>query len=222
MFGSPGSYEISTAGHCGGVGTVVTMIGAVSDKTISGVPTPVLLDIGTISHSTGDGGIGRDWALVRVHPEQQHLVTPTMAFWGGPIGQFTATGELVDVSEGKNIRPGVDPNPFLAQTILHYGHGVGVGAGGTPRVGTSIAWQPTLFIWSGAITPGDSGSGSNTLLGDTIGAHREAAGINTHIYVDPFLENGIGILAGTRVTQVNGTMANGQLLPYPAPVPGAP
>mgnify|MGYP000629698461 CR=1 FL=1 len=31
---------------------------------------------------TGDGGIGRDWALISVKPEWQSLVTPTMAFWG--------------------------------------------------------------------------------------------------------------------------------------------
>ena len=71
----------------------------------------------------------------------------------------------------------------------------------------------------GAATPGDSGSGSNTLLGDAIGDQREAAGINTHIYLGALFDGFFGILAGTRVTQVQGTMANGQLLPYPAPTP---
>ena len=47
----------------------------------------------------------------------------------------------------------------------------------------------------------------------------EAAGINTHIYVDASLRTGLGTFAGTRATLVNGTLANGQILPYPAPTP---
>jgi hypothetical protein len=102
---------------------------------------------------------------------------------------------------------------------VHYGHGVGVGTGGTPRSGTAINWQPDHFTFFGVITPGDSGSGSNTLTGDTLGANRQAAGINTHLYVDPSLKTGVGLMAGTRATLVNGTLANGQILPYPAPTP---
>jgi hypothetical protein len=33
------------------------------------------------------------------------------------------------------------------------------------------------------------------------------------------MREGLGIMAGTRATQVQGTLANGQILPYPAPVP---
>jgi hypothetical protein len=224
VFGSPGAYQISTAGHCGKVGDVVTMLGAAGDHTISGVPVPVLLDVGKISKSTGDGGIGNDWALIDVDERYQHLVTPTMAFWAGPVGMFTSTGRVVDVSVfgGRFIDPEVTvtPNAALVQQILHYGHGVVVGTGGTPRSGTSITWNTDSFIWFGAITPGDSGSGSNTLLGDSVGDQREAAGINTHIFVDSNLSKyGLGYLAGTRATKVSGTLANGQLLPYPAPTP---
>ena len=53
---------------------------------------------------------------------------------------------------------------------------------------------------------------------DGLGDEREALGINTHIYVDASLKTGVGYLAGTRATLV-GTPTNGQLLPYPAPVP---
>lgn len=76
-----------------------------------------------------------------------------------------------------------------------------------------------MFI--GAITPGDSGSGANTLTGDTVGANMEAAGIMTHIYVDPLMRQGIGIMGGTRATKV-GTPTNGQIVPYPVPIQGLP
>jgi hypothetical protein len=121
------------------------------------------------------------------------------------------------------LQPSVSttPNPALAQEIVMYGHGAGVGAGGTPRVGTAIAWRSTWYMFFGAITPGDSGSGTDTLLGDSPGDNMEAAGINTHLYVDPLMREGLGIMGGTRVTLV-GTPANGQLVPYPVPAPGLP
>jgi hypothetical protein len=202
--------QISTAGHCGKTGDVVSMIGLVGDRV------PVILDIGTISRSTGDGGVGKDWALIGINPAYASLLSPTMAFWGGPRGVFTKTGHVVDANSGT-----VTADPFLAQQIVHYGHGTGVGTGGTPRSGTAIAWGATHFMFNGVITPGDSGSGSNTLTGDTVGANMEAAGINTHIYVDPLMRDGVGIMAGTRATAV-GTPTNGQLVGYPVPLPVLP
>ena len=216
VYGSPGAYDISTAGHCGKTGDIATVIGVVGNNT------PVLIDFGKFATSR-DGGVGADWALIDIFPQYQHLVTPTMAFWGGPRGQFTKTGSVAGFSFGGNnlFRPQVttNPDPFLAQGIAHYGHGTGIGAGGTPRAGSAVSWGTTHFMFFGAITPGDSGSGSNTTGGDTVGAANEAAGINTHIYVDPLMRKGLGIMAGTRVTAVNATMANGQLIGYPAPIP---
>jgi hypothetical protein len=143
-----------------------------------------------------------------------------MAFWGGPIGMYTSQGEVVDVNlTGRQPSVSVNPNPTLVQQVVHYGHGVGVGTGGTPRSGSAIAWGAKHFMFFGAITFGDSGSGANTLTGDAVGDNREAAGIMTHIYVDPLMRQGLGIMGGTRATQVAGTLANGQILPYPAPVP---
>ena len=89
----------------------------------------VLLDFGTYSSSTGDGGVGNDWALISVNAAYQSLVTPTMAFWGGPRGVFTKTGEVAGYSfHGNNLldpEVSVNPDPFLAQQIVHYGHGAG-------------------------------------------------------------------------------------------------
>jgi hypothetical protein len=212
VYGAKGAYKISTAGHCGKVGDIATVIGVVGNHT------PVLIDIGKFTSSTGDAGIGKDWALISVDAAWQSLVTPTMAFWGGPIGMYRATGQVVaaDLTKGSIT---TNPNPTLVQQIVHYGHGAGVGAGGTPRSGTAINWRSNYFTFFGAITPGDSGSGSNTLTGDAIGANRQAAGINTHIYVDGSLRTGLGTMAGTRATLVGGALANGQLVPYPAPTP---
>jgi hypothetical protein len=121
-------------------------------------------------------------------------------------------------------RPGVslNPNPALVQQLVHYGHGIGIGAGGTPRSGTAITWRTSHFMFFGAINFGDSGSGANTLTGDALGANRQAAGILTHLWIDPLMRQGLGIMGGTRATQVAGTLANGQLLPYPAPAPFLP
>ena len=52
----------------------------------------------------------------------------------------------------------------------------------------------------------------------------KAAGINTHLYVGTsyYAQYGLGVMAGTRATLVQAALANGQLVPYPAPVAGAP
>ena len=215
VFGSPGSYRVSTAGHCGKTGDIVSMIGLVGDSV------PVVLDIGRTSTSV-DGGLGNDYAFIDVFPEYQHLVTPTMAFWGGPRGVYTSQGDVAATS-GSRIPPGItlNPNPALVQQIVHYGHGTGVGAGGTPRSASAISWRADTFMFFGAISPGDSGSGSNTLLGDAPGDNMEAAGINTHLYVDLLMRQGLGIMGGTRTSKI-GTPANGQIVPYPAPAPGLP
>lgn len=222
-YGSPGNYDISTAGHCGATGDTATVIAGFGNRAdATGV---VLLDFGRYAQSTGDAGLGRDHALIDVDPAFQGLVTPTMCFWGGPRGRFDSTGAVAGIGFGGNnlLDPqvSVDPNPALAQTIVHYGHGTGIGAGGTPRVGEAIAWGDTHFMFSGAITPGDSGSGANTLLGDATGDNMEAAGIITHIWVDALMRDGIGIMGGTRASSV-GTPATGQIVPWPAPVPGLP
>jgi hypothetical protein len=44
----------------------------------------------------------------------------------------------------------------------------------------------------------------------------------THLFIDPLMRQGLGIMGGTRATSVAGTLANGQIVPYPAPAPGLP
>jgi hypothetical protein len=220
VYGAPGSYDISTAGHCGQTGDIGTVIAAVGNR--GGAAGPVLLDFGQFASSV-DGGLGNDYAKIDIYPQYQHLVTPTMCAWGGPRGVYTKTGGVAQFTYRGGFPSGVSvtPDPFLAQTVVHYGHGTGVGAGGTPRAGETIHWGSTHFMFFGAISPGDSGSGANTLAGDSVGANMEAAGIMTHLYVDPLMRQGFGIMGGTRTTKV-GTPANGQIVPYPVPVQGLP
>ncbi len=232
VYGTPGAYKISTAGHCGNIGETATVIAALGNR--AGTLNPILLDFGKFSTSHNNG-LGDDWAIIDIDPQWQSLVTPTMCFWGGPRGMYTKTGSLAAVNIPRNGRPptvSVTPDPALAQTIVHYGHGLGAhtlvtglavsAPGGTPRVGEAIHWGARHFMFNGYIAPGDSGSGANTATGDSTGANMEAAGIITHIWIDPFMKSGIGIFAGTRSTQVTGALANGQIVPYPIPLPGGP
>ena len=208
---------ISTAGHCGQTGSTATVIAALGNRPdATGV---VLLDFGTFG-SSHDNGLGDDYATIGINSDLMGLVTPTMCFWGGPRGVYAKTGDVAAI-DARNGSVSVNPDPLLAQTIVHYGHGAGVGAGGTPRVAEAIAWRPDHFMFSGAIAPGDSGSGANTLLGDTVGANMQAAGIITHIWVDPLMRDGIGIMGGTRATKL-GTPTSGQIVPYPIPISGLP
>ena len=146
VFGSPGSYSIGTAGHCGNAGDLVTSV---------------------------NGGIGNDFALVSIRPELQEWVSPTMAVVAGPCGSYTGSG----------------PEP-----VFHYGHGLAVGTGGTPRAGLALKWDSTAFGWSGAAAPGDSGSAVRVNTG------MQAAGDLTHLVVDTtWLPS---YIAGTRMNRI--------------------
>lgn len=222
VYGAPGAYSIATAGHCGPAGTTATVIAGFGNR--SGVLNPILLDFGTFV-SSRDGGIGNDYAMIDIKAQFQNLVTPTMPVWGGPRGMFTKTGAVATagLADSDPLPPvSVTPDPFLAQTIVHYGHGTGIGTGGTPRAGAAMFWGNNHFMFFGAISPGDSGSGANTVAGDKAGATMEAAGIITHLYVDPLLRRGAGLMAGTRATLLGGAPARGQLVSYPVPVSGLP
>jgi hypothetical protein len=167
VFGSPGSYSIGTAGHCGAVGQQVTLL------TIApGGSNPVLVDIGTIQRSV-DGGVGNDFAIVSIRPELQTWVSPTIAVVAGPCGSYGGAG----------------PEP-----VFHYGHGLAVGTGGTPRAGLALTWQANAFGWSGLAAPGDSGSAVRVNTG------MQAAGDLTHLVVDTnWLPS---YIAGTRMGRI--------------------
>jgi hypothetical protein len=167
VFGSPGSYSIGTAGHCGKAGGPVTLL-----TLAPGGANPVLVEVGTIQTSV-NGGIGNDFALVSIRPELQSWVSPTIAAVAGPCGSYSGSG----------------PEP-----VFHYGHGLAVGTGGTPRAGLALTWQASAFGWSGLAAPGDSGSAVRVNTG------MQAAGDLTHLVVDTnWLPS---YIAGTRMSRI--------------------
>jgi hypothetical protein len=167
VFGSPGSYSIGTAGHCGKAGETVTLL-----TLAPGGANPVLVDIGTVQKSV-DGGIGNDFALVSIRPELQSWVSPTIAVVAGPCGAYGGSGP---------------------EAVFHYGHGLAVGTGGTPRAGLALTWQASAFGWSGGAAPGDSGSAVRVNTG------MQAAGDLTHLVVDTnWLPS---YIAGTRIGRI--------------------
>jgi len=183
---SSGNFFVGTAGHCGSVGDSVDMLFL-----------PVgLANIGQVVLSTGDAGIGNDFALISINPALYQDVSPSMAFWGGPTGAFTGSGLTV---------------------VEHIGWGVGVGTGGTPRVGLGVEFTPNEWRFEGLITPGDSGSGANTLGG-------LAAGNITHISIDLSHPEDI---VGTSIRKILQILGSGFRLATcpsatPWPLPGCP
>jgi len=120
--------------------------------------------------------------------------------WGGPQGVYTSNSPTV---------------------VEHFGHGVALGTGGTPRAGLApiiTARNGTAFAWYGAASPGDSGSGVKAVTG-------EAVGNLTHIVIlDCNKVNNCpgqilpGMIAGTRMTKIlriasGWTLRNGSLIP---------
>ena len=166
VFHSGASQFIGTAGHCGGVGDQVSM-----------VFLPLgLANIGQVVKSTGDAGVGNDFALISIKPSLKKYVSPSMPFWGGPTGPYTGAG---------------------APTIIkHVGWGLGIGTGGTPRIGIGTFYNP-LGAWRmvGVINLGDSGSGAEAGNG-------QAVGNITHISVQIGGSGFVGDAAGTAMQKI--------------------
>lgn len=145
IFQKGSTLAIGTAGHCVGSGKVTLLTLA------PGGANPVLVELGRVLLKR-NAGIGKDYALVEIPPALHSWVFPTQAVVGGPCGVYTAN----------------DPLP-----VAHYGHGVVVGTGGTPRAGMGFSldrdpigvkgtdwdWDADSIVWAGLINGGDSGSG---------------------------------------------------------------
>ena len=137
------SKYIGTAGHCAGGGkTVIAQIGMRVDPTDSVIVT--LAAIGSVVKSV-NGGIGKDFALVRINPGLK--VVPGVGGALGPTGVFCG-----------------DP---VGQPVMHYGHGyIFFVEQGTAKFGEVIPdltlllkfASPDGFNWAGYGVPGDSGS----------------------------------------------------------------
>lgn len=133
---------ILTAGHCAGAGQQVSLVAEG--------------DIGVVVASR-NGGVGADYALVRVDPQHEAKVSGSMVGWHGPVGLAT------QVEEG---------------LVHHYGWGATTWQAHATRcrAGATIGafWGVASFGFVGHVIWGDSGSGTNTMSG-------KALGINTHL-----------------------------------------
>lgn len=197
VFATNSGYAIGTAGHCvEKVGQMVTLLTIAPDSEI-----PVLVTIGPVL-ARHDNGPGDDFALVAIPASLNNWVFPTIAGVGGPCGAYTGNG-LVQVEIPKLFR-GQDTSVELEQ-VAHYGHGLGVGTGGTPRTGVSLYWDADAFYWDSPAAPGDSGSAVRI-------STLEAAGDLTHLIVDTKKPG--AIVAGTRITKMmqigGGTLVDSQ------------
>jgi hypothetical protein len=126
----------------------------VGDEVVLIMAPGVLVNIGQTVKSV-DGGVGNDFALVQIRPELHSQTNPSMAIWGGP----TAVG-----------------TPRFGQGLLHVGHGLAIGTGGTPRAGLTTYTgggdtndETAAYGWDGAATPGDSGSAVRDATGPAVG-----------------------------------------------------
>ena len=164
IFRKSGAYGIGTAGHCvNGVGQEVVLL-----TLAPGGGNPVLVEVGKVVVHV-DKGIGADFALVSVRPQLSAWVDPTIAVVAGPCGAYGGSGP---------------------ETVAHYGHGLAIGTGGTPRAGVALTWNAASFGWDGAAIFGDSGSPVRV-------TRLQAAGNLTHLVVDTrWLPS---FIAGTRI-----------------------
>ena len=164
----PGSWMLSPSwctmnfvfGGTDSIGTAGHCAQVGDEVTLVAAPG-VLMAIGTTTKSV-DGGIGNDFALVDVYPAMEQYVNPSMAIVAGPTGSKA---------------------PALGDGILHVGHGLAIGTGGTPRAG--VVTYPNFPVagdifgqdkndadaygWNGAVTPGDSGSAARAVTGEAVG-----------------------------------------------------
>ena len=180
---------LSTAGHCVAVGEAVYAVAA---------PQPVVFRVGLAVASTGDRGVGDDWALVAIDPAWRPYTDSDAALVGGPHGSATDL-------------------PAPGALVKHVGHGRGVGAGGTARVGSFSGGNDTAFRFVGAAQPGDSG-GPVLLVGTPGGADDAALGILTHSGTGVVRHGDQGATCqcgafGTRVTRIPATLDEGDGLP---------
>jgi hypothetical protein len=166
IFSQGSNFAIGTAGHCANAGDPVVLL-----TVAPGGANPVLVDVGNASVSHNNG-VGDDFALVPINPVLNAWVDPTTAVIGGPCGRYSGSGP---------------------ETVRHYGHGLAIGTGGTPRAGVALTWTVDAFGWDSPSIFGDSGSPVEV-------TNFGAAGDLTHLVVDTnWLPS---VVAGTRIGKI--------------------
>lgn len=185
IFGSPGSYSIGTAGHCAKPKKPVVILAAPTLLAAIGKPNVV-----------HDNGVGDDYALVPVASQFQQYVDPNVAVIGGPQGGVY-TGEASLTS----------PVP-----VKHFGHGLVIGTGGTPRAGVATGTDKGAFYFASPAIFGDSGS--PVLVAGSLSAPLgQGFGILTHLII--MVRRLPAFVGGTRLTVVRAPLVDGDLNALP-------
>jgi hypothetical protein len=179
-----GKLAIATAGHCvDKVGQHVTLV------TIApGTDNPVLVDIGAVvERKFTESKLAPDYAIVAIRPALYDWVFPTIAEVGGPCGAYTGNGvaQVPVPTVFKGQEPQVEP-----EVLFHYGHGLGIGTGGTPRSGVALYWDAVSYWWTSPSMLGDSGSPVRT-------STLQAAGNLTDLVV--YTNHPGAVVEGTRI-----------------------
>lgn len=134
-------YYATTAGHC------------LSEGQQAKVPGYGLF--GMTVFSTGDGGVGNDYAVIEIYDIFEDDVSGEMCSIGGPTGQ--------------------NDDAILGEPVVHSGVGQGVGfpfdhlVPPRPRAGVGTLWGAVSFAWYGGAIPGDSGSAIRLQSGGSLG-----------------------------------------------------
>lgn len=200
VFGNGTDLAIGTAGHCADkVGQAVTLLTIAPGSP----PRPenlVLVTIGNVI-SRADSGVGSDFALVDVKPELEPWVLSTTPVVGGPCGKYTGSGlarvPVPRLSRGQVATAG-------PETVEHYGHGLGIGTGGTARSGVALYWNRDAYYWTSPGIFGDSGSPVRV-------TNLQAAGDLTHLVVEFPPKHPGAVVAGTRISKME-SLAKGYTL----------
>ena len=167
VFKKRNALAIGTAGHCvDKLGQHVVLLTLAPTNS-----NPVLVDIGTVI-ARHENGVGDDFALVSIYPSLYQWVNATIPVVAGPCGAYYGSGP---------------------ETVWHYGHGLVIGTGGTPRAGVALTWKTDAYGWDGLAIFGDSGSPVRV-------TNLQAAGNLTHLVVDTrWLPS---FIAGTRIGKI--------------------
>lgn len=211
---STGAIGIGTAGHCIAPGQRAEVV--MVDARPGGRLLATLRPIG-IATRVWAGGIGHDFALIEVFPDLVPLVDPAIRGARGPCGAYDgilATGPSTWV-------PGT-PFPITqgGLPLVHVGHGLAVGTGGTIRIATGAEPRPehvqtSHIAVNGLVGAGDSGSPVR-LAAATPGATSRlaAVGILTHALV--FEDVPAGHAFGTSMPEILRLVAPWRLVDDPA------
>ena len=187
VFQQSGQYAIGTAGHCvDKVGQMVTLV-----TVAPGGDNPVLVTIGPVLKRVfSENKIAPDFALVAIPAALNDWVFPTIAQVLGPCGTYTGGGltqiPLPEVFKGQDTAIG-------PEQVAHYGHGLGIGTGGTPRTGVAMYWDTDAYYWNSPSAPGDSGSPVRV-------SNLAGAGNLTDLVVDTAHPG--AVVEGTRLTSI--------------------